>query len=223
MQQLLLISFVFGMVSCGVESPPLPPPCPFSPVTLFEVNERNEASIDLSNELTLELKKLPGGVPVTAEDILSISAGVSRTLDKYTKSPIDVYLAGTINVYLMGTICNTYAMLQQQTDSAQKAFYEKLLQEQFVKLSGFTAIYSTGRDPKPLPGCLPPPPRKGDPAKIVNFINDKVSNAAPSEKEYWEKRRKIVFGHVSACQQSQNPQECLDGLFKEVQEMYNEH
>lgn len=199
------------------------PKCPFQPIPFVEENIRNEASLKLSNELTLILK-IPASTPIKAAHMTTLSGEIKSVTSKFIQIPIDSYLAGTLNTYLEGTICNTYIMSQQVKTAEEKSHYDSLLRKQFGILTDFLETYSKGVDPEPLPGCPPLPPDRepGDPSKIHKFFKDRLIAAKNDDvRKYWHDRYQLAKAYINDCQKSNYPAQCLNNFYVELVATYS--
>ena len=196
-------------------------PCPFQTIQFMQENSRNQASLELSNALTMALQ-LPVKMPIQVEDVKRVVSSVKFAADKFVSTPIDSYLAGTLNAYLQGTICNTFIMAQLAHQPDQQMYYDSLLRVQFATLTGFMAIYSQGKVPPPLPGGPPSPePDAGDATAIYNFFQERLASAkTEAERQEWREERAATEVYLISCRKEDRPADCIQDLLRVLRQAH---
>lgn len=191
-----------------------PVTCPFQNIQFVEENSRNQASLELSNELKVALQ-LPTEVPIQVEDLIKVGGKVKLAADRFVRVPIDSYLAGSLNAYLQGTICNTFCMAQLAKPD-QQVYYDSLLRVQFATLTGFMGIYSQGKVPAPLPdGPLPPVSEAADASAIYDFFEERIAAAkTEAERQEWRQERADTEVYILSCRKEKQPADCIRDLLR---------
>jgi hypothetical protein len=202
--------------------------CIFEMIESKTITSRTDGSVQLSNDLSLELKKLPNE-PIKGKNILEFGGKYNYLISKYSNTPIDTFLAGSLNAFIGGVICPTFIMSEKTKDTILKKQYEAILLDYFKKLGNFAEAYTNGQnlnifqDISGIPTKIEPSTQFFSPTEVeINrFFTDQINNSKKEvDREFWKKRKSIIENYLRDCKE-QRSEDCIKKLWDNIQKTYS--